>query len=202
MKIIGLSGKAGCGKDFLQEKYFKRLGYKQFSMAWHMKAFCIGAKQLTFDEAFITKKGKARTILQMAGTEFGRDLYGQDIWCNAVEAWFKIFDYHWGEKKFTIPDIRFPNEVKMVRRLNGLVIRVKAPKREAERPMDDNQLVHSSETSLEDWHDTEFDGVINNDPEHEGTLAEQIHLILTVKKFLNPDDVWVQNDEFIYRYWI
>lgn len=202
MKIIGLSGKAGCGKDYIQQNYLKHLGYKQFSMAWHMKAFCIGAKQLTFDEAFVTKEGKARTILQLAGTEFGRDLYGKDIWCNVVEAWFKILEHHWDETHFVIPDIRFPNEVEMIRRLGGLVIRVKAPQREAQRPMNKTQLVHASETSLENWKDWAFDGVINNDPEHEGTIADQIHLILSNRNFIRPREIWVQNDKFVFKYYV
>jgi hypothetical protein len=67
-----------------------------------------------------------RKILQLLGTDFGRDMIHPDVWINSLFA-----DYHSGikmsdytESKWIITDSRFPNDVERVKSLGGICIRV------------------------------------------------------------------------------
>ena len=61
-RVLGISGKAGSGKDYLYLNYIKPLGFYQISLAWHFKADLIGKGALTFEEAFVTKPPHIRTM--------------------------------------------------------------------------------------------------------------------------------------------
>lgn len=149
LMVVGISGKSGSGKDYIADHAFVPLGFRKFSMAWHMKAFAVGKGLATFDEVFHTKPLHVRTMLQEEGTEHGRLVYGEDVWCRTVEAWIRLLSEAWGEHRFVIPDVRFMNEAELVYRLGGHVIRVEAPCRVAASPLTPEQREHASETSLD-----------------------------------------------------
>lgn len=61
-----------------------------------------------------------RLALQWMGTEAGRKVFGQDIWCAALEKY--ILEH---PADYVIPDVRFANEVKLIHSMRGITIRIK-----------------------------------------------------------------------------
>jgi len=164
-KVVGLAGKAGSGKDYVYLNYLKPMGFMQVSLAWHFKADLIGKGAITFEEAFVTKPSNIRTLLQIQGTELGRNIYGQSIWCDTLVAWMDIFNFHWDVDQFVIPDVRFINEMNFIQDdLGGKVIQVHAPERSGGTTLDDTQRAHPSESEMDSIHISEYDGVILNNP--------------------------------------
>jgi len=60
-----------------------------------------------------------RYMLQLMGTEAGRDVFDKDIWIYTLEKRMM------GKTDVVIPDVRFPNEIEFIRQMGGKVIRVK-----------------------------------------------------------------------------
>lgn len=183
--VVGLSGKASSGKDYITDKIFKPLGYHQWSFAWHFKVWLAGKAEATYEEVFHTKPPKVRKLLQEEGTERGRNLYGENIWINTTEQWFKTIQEHWGVDKFIIPDVRFPNEAEAIQRMGGRVFRIEAPHRAANNNMTPEARQHISETALDGWQ--HFDGYIFNDPDHAETVSMQVSSLLG-ESLVVPDD--------------
>ena len=180
-KVIGLSGHAGTGKDYIGTNYLKPLGFHQFSLAWHFKIGLVGKGIATYEEVFTTKPPHVRKALQEEGTEKGRMVFGDDIWCNTVYSWFRLLDESWGINKFYIPDVRFPNEVDFIKKMNGHVFRIVAPEREAKSGLTEAARQHISETALDHYNHEDFDGIINNDPfkgPGNGTLMDILYGLL------------------------
>ena len=156
MKLIGLHGKAGAGKDFIAsaclDDYFK------FALANHFKIDVVRKYTFTFEEVFETKPAHVRHRLQQIGTEENRDVYGEYTWCDAAEAW--MYQFYTANKlnQFVISDIRFNNEAEWVKKLGGTVIKIESDRNRS--GMDAQALKHSSEAGVSD----EFiDHVIIND---------------------------------------
>ena len=107
-----------------------------------------------------------RLILQLFGTDCMRNGYFDGIWVSLVKQ--KIIDYP--DTNWVIPDVRFPNEAKMILETGGQVWRV----RRGIDPMwfrvyqdigVEPKDVHPSEWA---WANTHFDVIIENN----GTLEE------------------------------
>lgn len=164
-KVLGLAGKAGSGKDYIYLNWLKPMGFSQVSLAWHFKADLIGKGVITFEEAFVTKPANVRTLLQHVGTELGRNVFGQKVWCDTLVAWMDIFNFHWGVEQFVIPDVRFINEMTFIQDdLDGRVIKIVAPLRSGDSTLDDTQRAHPSEAEMDGIIDSSFDGMLYNDP--------------------------------------
>ena len=138
-----------------------------------------------------------RLMLQLLGTECGRNIIHPDIWVNSLMAEYKsklssnnpVDDLDW-EPRFIYPnwiitDTRFPNELKTVKDRKGLIIRVirdlnlRAEGKEAKKG--EAQIIHSSETALDN---EVFDYEINN----EGTISDlidKIRIILIENNLIN-----------------
>jgi len=180
-QVIGLSGFAQSGKDFIYANYLKPQGFYQISFADHFKADLIGKGVMTFEEAFKTKPEKVRTMLQLVGTELGRDVYGQLVWCDIAQAWMKIYEEHWGITKFAIPDVRFWNELHFIQnQLGGKVISIRAPIRSGQSSLTAEQNLHPSEAEMAEMKASDFDAVIHND---EGCQDLNIQMESIFKEF-------------------
>lgn len=162
MKLVGISGKAGTGKDWVFRNVLRPLGFRNWSLAWHFKVWLVGRSAATHDEVFHTKPEHVRTLLQQEGTERGRLVYGEDVWCNTALEWFRLLEEEWGCDKWVVPDVRFPNEVQFIQQAGGRVYRINAPLRESTAPLTPTQRQHISETALDNF--PGFDGVLLNDP--------------------------------------
>jgi hypothetical protein len=175
-EVVGLSGKAGSGKDYISQNFLIPLGYKQFSFAWHFKVWLIGKGEATHEEVFFTKPPHVRKLLQEEGTERGRNVYGENVWCNTAAEWMRVLAENCGLTKFVIPDVRFPNEVEFIQSIGGKVYRIVAPERSANNNLTEEARRHISETALDDF--TGFNGYIFNDPYPPAPLSAQIHSLL------------------------
>lgn len=73
-----------------------------------------------------------RKLLQLLGTECGRQIIHPNIWVNALFADYKGIDNplekghpeEWGKPNWIITDVRFPNEAQAIKDRGGVVIRV------------------------------------------------------------------------------
>lgn len=119
-----------------------------------------------------------RLLLQLLGTECGRDIIHPNIWVNSLMSEYKPHKMsEYNPSNWIITDVRFPNEAESIKEKNGLLIRIESPRCN----YDDK---HPSETALDDYggigdevRTDRWDAVIFND----GTIEE---LIEKVKKVL------------------
>ena len=110
-----------------------------------------------------------RYLLQYMGTEVMRNNLHPDIWVLSLER--KIIEC--GPGDYVIPDVRFPNEIRMIKRNGGKVWHVQRgelPDWFGQNP----SHIHASETS---WNNEIFDATIYNN----GTIDD---LKLTVDNLL------------------
>jgi hypothetical protein len=121
-----------------------------------------------------------RLLLQLLGTDCGRNIIHPNIWINALMS--EYTDKHelstWGHEvsfpNWIITDTRFPNEIKAVSRKQGINIRIARGKMKAE----DVLLQHESETALDNY---KLDYFIKND----GTLDELVTKSRILLKTIN-----------------
>jgi len=107
-----------------------------------------------------------RLVLQLLGTEGGRDVIHPNIWVNATLSDLTEKD------RVIITDTRFPNEVEGIKRKWGIVVRII-------RPSIVSTSTHPSETSLNDYKD--WDYLIIND----GTLEQLQEKVKTMLYYFN-----------------
>ena len=197
--LIGISGKMGSGKDTLSivmnyiaddnapdsigrwtqdvddfayknKKYSEKLKY--------MVCFLIGCNRSDLEDREFKEKELGeewdgltpRKLLQLLGTEAGRQIIHPNIWVNALFADHENNKSEWlsaTNSKWIVTDVRFPNEANIIKEKGGIMIRINRPQ------YLDNGLVirkneHLSETSLDEY--DKFDYVIEND----GTVQDLI----------------------------
>jgi hypothetical protein len=178
VSVIGLSGTAGSGKDYIAQNYFiKPRGFFDVSLSWHFKVSVVAKEEATYEEVFDTKPPEVRKLLQSLGTELGRNVFGEDIWVKHTFVWMALMNKNWGINKFIIPDIRYPNELTNIQNVGGVVYRVISDKRH--RELETSTLQHSSEISLTDDMDI-YDGIIYNyfGNDHDKILHSQVDSIM------------------------
>lgn len=171
MFLIGLCGKMGVGKDYIAKHII--LPHIEQSMvicfADQLKVNTMLRNNLTYKDVYVNKSAYTRQLLQLEGTENGRDKYGQDIWIRYLDNWVNVLGNR-GIKNFIITDVRFKNEIDYIRSKNGVVIKIEAPLRNRNRLdkecANENVTTHRSECELDALPDSVFDYVINNDPDN------------------------------------
>lgn len=115
-----------------------------------------------------------RKLLQLLGTEAGRQIIHPNIWVNA------LFSAYKPEDNWIVTDVRFPNEADIVKDKGGIMIRINRS-----QFLIDGRVIlkdeHASETGLDDY--DKFDYVIDND----GTvqdLIDKVKSLNIVKRIL------------------
>lgn len=145
-RLIGLGGKLRAGKDavgdYLEEKHdFVKLGMSDALNEALLKLnpwiptpgldYAIRYQELHDMRGYVEakKNPEVRRLLQVLGTEVGRDMIDPDVWVKIAEK--KILE-HWANgKSVVITAMRFPNEIEMLERLGGFSVWVERP--DAER---------------------------------------------------------------------
>lgn len=156
IRLLGLTGKAGCGKDTFAGELAKR-GWECYAMADPLKKFCIDFLGLSHDDVY-TQDGKKkynsfwgvtnREILQRVGTDALRDNFHKGIWIKIAEMYItKIFN---NEGHAVITDVRFDNEAEMVERLGGIVVKIE--RNTAHSSLQNNEKQHQSELGIDNSH--------------------------------------------------
>ena len=132
MELIGLLGHQGVGKNYIAENILNEILPKKntliMAFADHFKVDCVTKKNVSYDKVFKEKDKESRRLLQIVGTEEGRNIYGDNIWINTLETWLNIYKSR-GVKRFIISDVRFQNEVDWIKKMGGYVIKVNASDR-------------------------------------------------------------------------
>jgi hypothetical protein len=168
--VLGLAGKGGSGKDFLAKMISWQMGFIALPMASHFKIeTAVAHPEHPIDEVLgtVPRSDEVRRLLQLRGTEQGREVHGENHWCKHIEAWMYHF-YQYGYNRFVIPDVRFPNEVNWIQRLDGHVIKVVG-----RGGLNEELGAHQSETALDAYDDDLFNGVFDNSPELDLSAKER-----------------------------
>lgn len=142
--IIGLVGFAGSGKGTVGDILVDRYDYSKLSFADAVKdatsAVFGWPRNLLEGDTDASRKFREekddfwsarfgydvtpRHMLQLMGTEAGREVFHTDLWVHTVERRIRYKQEWEFETNFVIPDVRFPNEVEAIRKMGGFVIRV------------------------------------------------------------------------------
>ena len=143
MRIIGLCGKAGAGKDTAADYMVARHGFVKYSMAQPIKAMLNAAfgwspehwNDRAWKEAKIDHYGSSpRIMAQTLGTEWGREVINSDLWvriaadyvhCRQLISQREDIPRY---KGVVIADIRFINEATWINAYpGGMLARVDRP---------------------------------------------------------------------------
>jgi hypothetical protein len=179
MKIIAICGKAGSGKDYIASHYIipyikdiLKGTFIQLSFADQLKVNVMTKYDISYKDLYEIKTQETRKLLQLEGTELGRNVHGQDIWINYYNNWIKVLKNR-GMDYIITCDVRFQNEFRYLKSKNCVIIKLVAPERHHNRILKEsngnmdiyNQFKnHISECDLDNIPDNQFDAVINNDP--------------------------------------
>lgn len=168
--VIGLSGKAGAGKnavaDFITDRYGEK-HTKQTAFANAVKT--IAAAAFGWDKQ---KDERGRRLLQVIGTEAGR-AYNPNIWVNKVDDRIQEIIHHhimdnltpeqmrdgvkipfewpdeWPPLIILLTDVRFQNEFDYIKSCNGVTVWIERKDYSgAGIGITDNTSTHASETSF------------------------------------------------------
>lgn len=183
IKIVGLSGKMGAGKDYIANTYFIPWGYKKFSFAWPLKTQLISDGIGTYEELFKTKPQHIRNDMQeIAERRKVERRQNNNVWIDHAFAWMTVLHEEWRIDKFVIADVRFTYEADYIKSVGGKVIRVISPHRTLDMysKYTINEQTHVSEGHLDSY--TKFDNYIFND-----IVANEVSLegqMFEIKKLL------------------
>lgn len=190
--IFGISGYIGCGKGTVAEQLTDKYGFRQDSFAKNLKDACAvlfdwprhlmegDTKESRewreqSDKWWATKLGipnfSPRLSLQLVGTNSLRNHFNENIWMLTLENRYRKNP----NQHVVISDVRFPNELKFIKDVGGVLIRVDrgpAPVWEATATLANRGnkdalesmkiLYPSAHLSEWAWVGTEFDYVLNN----------------------------------------
>lgn len=150
-----------------------------------------GENFMTFEPTIEEIEMTPRLLMQLLGTECGRNIIHPDLWVLSLFRKYQpIYVGEWNEgdePEFNFPDkykypnwcitdVRFPNEVKRIQSKGGIVIRLERH--------NDNPSDHYSETALDNFNG--FDYIIDNNGTIE-ELFEKVKEILILEKILNKE---------------
>jgi hypothetical protein len=171
--IIGLSGYARSGKDTVAELLVLNYGFKRLAFADGIRDALVALNPILFDGHRLNEvvhmygweiakaKSEVRRLLQVMGTEVGRKLINEDVWVSL------LFNKVNTDERIIIPDVRFPNEARMIEEKGGEVWRINRHNHSA---VNDHISEHAMDNHM-------FKRVVYND----GTLddlAEEIFMLM------------------------
>lgn len=163
--IIGLSGKARAGKDTVAAILVEKYGFTKLAFADAIKVATykldpivslsgLRLQHLVDSSGWEHAKQfpEVRRLLQVMGTEVGREMFDEQIWIEMAMTGVK------SDSKIVFSDVRFRNEAEEIKYQGGQVWRIT-------RAINADNDDHLSETQLDSWL---FDQYIPNN----GTLED------------------------------
>lgn len=149
-RLIGLGGKLRAGKDAVADYLSETHGFRAMGMSDALNdalltlnpwvaltetTFFTGSgwrnfipyRELHAEVGYVEAKKipEVRRLLQVLGTEVGREMFDPDVWAHIAEK--RIRSYLADGRDVVITAVRFPNEVEMINRLGGLTVWVERP---------------------------------------------------------------------------
>lgn len=161
-RLIGITGKAGAGKDTFADALVSQRGATKYNFALPIKQALnamFGWEMAQWDdrhwkEAPIAWLGKSpRQCAQTLGTEWGRELITPDLWTLIAMERFRSHNEFNPTLPFVIADVRFDNEADHIHARGGVVL-------EAVRPGITSVHAHVSEKGVSP---DKIDYVVYND---------------------------------------
>lgn len=142
LKLVGLSGLKESGKSSAAAALVED-GWLKVSFADPIREALIalnplvevdeGGNYYTFNESLVVlgwtrakrELPEFRRLMQVFGTEVGREIIGQDIWVDIARK--KVLDLLISGHSVVLDDVRFGNEADMIRILGGQVVMIERP---------------------------------------------------------------------------
>jgi len=172
INLIGITGKAGSGKDTAADHIVDKYGYRKHNLAdpikkalnamfgWDMSYW----EDRVWKESPLPKIGKSpRFLAQALGTEWGREIVNEQIWLHIAEDLVdSVACANYYYQGVVMPDFRFYNEALWLVGLQNNSFSVSKSKMiHIERPYTDyvDNTKHSSEAGISN---TFIDSFINN----------------------------------------
>lgn len=165
-KLVGLCGRKGSGKDTAGHALAESYGYKIIKFADPLKNMLrslLTVQNCPFELRERMIEGDLKEVpsgylggqtpryaMQTLGTEWGRDLIHKDFWIHCFINQIKLDD----NSRYVCTDMRFDNEVELVKQLGGLTLRIQ---RETNR---NSFSDHPSETAIDNL--KVFRGILNS----------------------------------------
>ena len=181
----------GCTMEQLEDNVFKETPLKEDWDCFE-ETSSYGASprlMLEYNEAFHCAKRQLtpRLLLQLLGTQCGREIIHPELWVNALFADYTpkmiqvgshVDKLSWEEEypNWLVTDCRFPNEIEAIYARGGITIRVDR----GDLKSTDN---HESETALDNY--SNFDYIINNPTGSIEYLIDEIKKIMIKEKVIN-----------------
>lgn len=170
--LIGLSGRAGAGKSYAASYLVAKHGYTRLKFAGPLKDML---RSVGLNEDHIEGRlkeepcdllcGKTpRFAMQTLGTEWGRQMVGEDFWENLWSA--RVDSLLSLGHLLVTDDVRFLNEAARIKSKGGIVIGLESP------------LSARAEDHCSEALDLVPDITIQNDPSIEGALESSLDFIL------------------------
>lgn len=164
--LIGLCGYAGCGKDTAAQVLIEDFNFQRVAFADPIKQALLALDPLVPDGegrhlrlsefkqdrswAEVKEYPEVRRLMQILGTEVGRNLFDPDIWVklagNKLASTLSVGDT-------VVTDVRFSNEARLIKRHGGILVRINRPEF---GPVNE----HVSDRASENW---TYDHQIAND---------------------------------------
>jgi hypothetical protein len=149
--LIGITGKAGVGKDTVADELWRKHAFTRIAFADPMKRAAQEMFGLTdaetwsrvLKEVVIPYWGLSpRRIFQLIGTDAMQPTFGKDVW---VKRWQLSYNLVKDSDHVIVPDVRFDHEAKMIRSMGGYVVKVE---REFQSSLDNQAQAHISEAGV------------------------------------------------------
>jgi hypothetical protein len=182
LSIVGIAGGLNCGKGAVAA-VFHGQGYMERNFSDPLKRivrelFNVSTKELWGPSQ--NRSPEVRAMLQELGTDYARK-FRPNIWVDKMEESLSAFASSGikGYKGVVVADIRFPNEIELLRSMGGKMIRIRRPGNCSHLPTELGK--HSSETAIDNMPDSAFDYIIQND----GTLEDLQNTVLSIIEDIN-----------------
>jgi hypothetical protein len=179
MKLIGLTGAIGSGKTTVASILCQNHSYIELTFKGAMVA-CLAHvfgcdKDIFYDRelkelpnSFLFGKSP-REVMQTFGTDWGRKQVHNDIWVKRVELMIATANEFDPNRCFVVSDVRFENEVQMIKRLGGRIWKIER--------IDNPFAIDTSHESEQGFHLSLIDKIVEN-PNNMPDLEELINLVL------------------------
>lgn len=160
MNLIGITGQKRHGKDTVAD-YFVKKNYTKLAYADPLKQICAIAFGFSYEQLHGALKEvkdsrwnmTPRVAMQRVGTDLFRNQIDTNIWINNMKHRIEAQNGN-----VVVNDVRFSNEVKLIRDLGGTIIKVVRPnmpnndKHITEKPIMDYDIEIINDGTVQDLH--------------------------------------------------